>query len=264
MSIKHHPFTEYWPLMSGENFEKFKSDIAANGQRLPILTYQNQILDGRNRERACEETGIEPRYEDSGARSDEEAITLVVSLNEHRRHLSEDERLFAAARLAQLVHSHGGDRKTIKFSKENLIPEKVISLEKAARLMDVSHGSATRARTVLRHGTKEDIEDVIKGRISLTRKETEVRDRVRVPHQHNKKSQPTMIMIPQRDVIDKLRPLIKRVKEQSDRHAATVSFMALRIIAHELKQLADSWMKNGPESGTLSEPVPLNRVQKER
>ena len=62
--MRYHPFTEVWPLMRGEEFEKLKVDIAANGLRLPILTYQGQIIDGRNRERACEDIGVAPRYED--------------------------------------------------------------------------------------------------------------------------------------------------------------------------------------------------------
>ena len=263
--MKHHPFTEYWPLLSGENFEKFKADIAANGLRMPILTYQDQVLDGRNRERACEETGVPARYEESGAKSDEEAISLVVSLNEHRRHLSDEQRLFAAARLAQLENgSNQYQPKIMGLSKERPTSKTVITLEKAAKLMDVSFGSATRARTVLRHGTKEDEQEVLSGKVSLTKKEEQVRGRNsvirRLPTSQNNKKITTTI--PYEDVITKLRPLIKRVKEQSKRHAATVSFVELSRIAFELDELADAWMKNGPEPGTHSEPIPLNRVRK--
>ena len=271
--MQHHPFTEYWPLLSGENFEKFKADISANGLRMPILTYQDQVLDGRNRERACEETGVPARYEDCSAKSDEEALMLVVSLNEHRRHLSDDERLFAAARLAQLVHSHGGDRKTIKFSKENLIPEKVVTLDKAAKLMEVSLGSATRARTILKHGTKEDEQDVLSGKVSLTKKDEEIRKRVRLPKsgvqrrdkngvpvwgKHNrpviipskktlaerKKPQP-MLTIPLRDVTERLGPIIKTLKQQSRCSMATVSFSTLTVLTGQLEHLVEEWTGGG-------------------
>ena len=114
--VQHHPFTEYWPLLSGENFAKFKADISANGLRMPILIYQDQILDGRNRERACEETGVPARYEDCGAKSDEEALMLVVSLNEHRRHLSEDERSVRCCAVSQM--QHGGDRSNDQASRK--------------------------------------------------------------------------------------------------------------------------------------------------
>jgi hypothetical protein len=72
------------------------------------------------------------------------------------------------------------------------------------------------------------------------------------------------ITIPYKDVIDKFRPLIKRVKEQSKRHAATVSFVELSVIAFELGKLADAWTENGTETGTHSAPVPFNSVHKER
>jgi hypothetical protein len=69
------------------------------------------------------------------------------------------------------------------------------------------------------------------------------------------KPQQTMITIPQSDVIEKLYPLIKRVKEQSKRHPGTVSLTELGFIAHELKQLADAWVKDGSESAARSDPV---------
>ena len=272
--MQHHPFTEYWPLLSGENFAKFKADISANGLRMPILIYQDQILDGRNRERACEETGVPARYEDCSAKSDEEALMLVVSLNEHRRHLSDDERLFAAARLANLPR--GGDR-TSKLSKESLLSSKVITLEKAAKLMDVTFGSATRARTILKHGTKEDEQDVLSGKVSLTKKEDQVRKRVGVVPRppksdaqrrtkdgvpvwgkhhrpviipskttlaERKKPQP-MLTIPLRDVTERLGPIIKTLKQQSKCSMATVSFSTLTVLTGQLEHLVEEWTSGG-------------------
>lgn len=246
MPMKHHPFTEYWPLLSGENFERFKADIAAQGQKLPILTYRDQILDGRNRERACEEIGVAPRYEDSGARSDEEAIGLVVSLNEHRRHLSEDERLFAAARLAQLENGTNQYRpKIMGPSKEGPSLKTVITLEKAAKLMEVSHGSATRAKAILRYGTKEDEEDVVKGRVSITRKEEEVRGRL------SKHASPQASLEPEKMVsihilIEELVPLFERVKIESRKYCALISTTELGLIASRGQRLIDAWASNDP------------------
>ena len=58
-----HPFSEIWPLLEGEAFDDLATDIAANGLLVPIMLYQDKILDGRNRDRACVEAGVEPRYE---------------------------------------------------------------------------------------------------------------------------------------------------------------------------------------------------------
>ena len=49
--------------MQGREFEELKKDIAANGQREPIWVYYDQILDGRNRYRACQELNISPKME---------------------------------------------------------------------------------------------------------------------------------------------------------------------------------------------------------
>jgi len=80
--MKHHPYTEIWPLMSGDDFEKFKADIKANGLRMDVITYKGMVLDGRNRERACEAVGVTVRYADAGVGTDADALALVVSLNE--------------------------------------------------------------------------------------------------------------------------------------------------------------------------------------
>ena len=55
--MKHHKFSEIWQPMTCKAFERFKADILANGLIDPILTYEDKILDGRNRQRACDETG---------------------------------------------------------------------------------------------------------------------------------------------------------------------------------------------------------------
>jgi hypothetical protein len=79
-------------------------DIKTNGGRQTILLYQNQILDGRNCDRACIKAEIEPRYEQARVTNSDEALDLVVSLNDHRRHMTVTQRGFAAARLANLKH----------------------------------------------------------------------------------------------------------------------------------------------------------------
>ena len=100
--MKHHPFTEIWPLLTGKAFEQLKTDIRANGLKMPVLVYQGQILDGRNRQRACEETGVEIQYEAADVKDDDDALSLVVSLNQYRRHLSKAKLAFAAEKLATL------------------------------------------------------------------------------------------------------------------------------------------------------------------
>lgn len=85
--MNHHPLAEKYPPMGGEEFAAFKADIAANGCREPVRLYEGMILDGRHRDRACRELGVEPPTEEF-AGTPAEAAAAVDSWNLHRRHLT--------------------------------------------------------------------------------------------------------------------------------------------------------------------------------
>ena len=60
-SVVFHPFADIFPLLEGEEFDRFVEDIRQNGQRETIVkTPDNRVLDGRNRYRACLAAGVEP------------------------------------------------------------------------------------------------------------------------------------------------------------------------------------------------------------
>ncbi len=57
-----HPVANLFPLLDGNDFRELKRDIREQGLCGPIWTYKGQIIDGRNRSRACADLGIEPTY----------------------------------------------------------------------------------------------------------------------------------------------------------------------------------------------------------
>lgn len=84
----HHPAADKYPMMDGEAYKAFKEDIRVNGQRLSIYVQNGEIVDGRNRQKACQELGIPAIYEEIEG----DPYDLAESLNLHRRHLTKDQR----------------------------------------------------------------------------------------------------------------------------------------------------------------------------
>jgi ParB-like chromosome segregation protein Spo0J len=91
--LPYHPIAEAFnlPLIEGAEFDAFVEDIRANKQCEAITVYQNKVLDGRNRYRACTKLGVEPRLtqflgDDNAARA------FVISKNVRRRHLTAEQR----------------------------------------------------------------------------------------------------------------------------------------------------------------------------
>jgi len=60
-----HPLADLLPLIGGVEFDRLVDDIAKHGLLNPITLYQDQILEGRNRVRACRAAGVEPRMSSS-------------------------------------------------------------------------------------------------------------------------------------------------------------------------------------------------------
>lgn len=106
--MQPHPAANLFPLITGEDFEALKADIRANGQLEPIWTYQGQILDGRNRYRACVDLGLEPLTREwSGEGS---LVQFVLSLNLHRRHLSSSQRAVVALEVLPMLEEEAKAR----------------------------------------------------------------------------------------------------------------------------------------------------------
>jgi len=150
-----HPVASLFPPMSEAELAALKADIAAQGLREPIVLVRGQVIDGRHRLRACAELGIEPVVREVDS---DEPLALALSLNLHRRHLSEGQRAMIAAQLATL-----GPGRPAKTASQD-----AVSQEEAARQLEVSRRSVQRAKTVLEGGSHTLQQAVSEGHLPLT------------------------------------------------------------------------------------------------
>ncbi|MEM3424150.1 MAG: DNA methyltransferase [Nitrososphaeria archaeon] len=98
--LEIHDLCNILPEMTKEEFDELKEDIEKNGLLNPIVLFENKVLDGRHRYRACLELGIEPRFiQFEGDRLD--ALSFVISENIKRRHLTPSQKAFAGVEIRE-------------------------------------------------------------------------------------------------------------------------------------------------------------------
>jgi N6-adenosine-specific RNA methylase IME4/ParB-like chromosome segregation protein Spo0J len=155
MTRRFHPYAEIFPLLEGEEFAQLVADIKAHGLHEPIVLYQDQILDGRNRYRACIAAGIECG---SIPYTGDDPLGYVISLNLKRRHLSESQRAMVAAKLATMAQG----------ARTDLSPIGEKSQAEAAQLLNVGKRSVERAKEVHELGAPELQAAVERGQVSVS------------------------------------------------------------------------------------------------
>jgi hypothetical protein len=142
-TLQPHPFADIFPPPDEQSvgFRALLEDIKANGVQQPIYMYEDKVIDGNNRVRACQLLKLELSCHQVHKYTGSDPIGFVLSINLHRRHLNESQRAMVAAKLANLglgsnQHSKGQGP----------------SIEGAAKLLSVGHASVERAKAVLAKG----------------------------------------------------------------------------------------------------------------
>jgi site-specific DNA-methyltransferase (adenine-specific) len=112
-----HLVANMFPLMSEEEYRAHLADIRANGLIDPIWTWEGQIVDGRNRYRACLESGVAPRFREWNGEGS--LVLFVVSLNLHRRHLSSGQRAMIALDIEAGLAEEAKERQRLALARGN-------------------------------------------------------------------------------------------------------------------------------------------------
>jgi ParB-like nuclease family protein len=177
--LKFHPLANVFPLMEGAAFDELVADIKAHGLIEPAVLYDEMILDGRNRYRACIKAGIEPKF--TPFRGSDPAA-FVISKNINRRHLTTAQRAAIAADLATMKSGARTDlagnqarsqsradlasNKARPQSETDLSSNELRSQDDAAKALKVSVSSLKRA-TAVKKASPELHEQVKEGKITL-------------------------------------------------------------------------------------------------
>ena len=155
--MEYHEIANIFPLMEGTELTELSADIKKNGLIDPIWLYENKILDGRNRYRACQEVGVEPRFQSYPGN---DPLQQVISLNLHRRHLNESQRAVVAARLANM---QVGDN---QYSGSANMP--TLSQSQAAKMLNVSERMVRTVKAIEREAP-ERLSEINLGKETATK-----------------------------------------------------------------------------------------------
>ena len=167
-----HDIANIFPMMSSNEFESLKEDITANGLREPIYLYQNKIIDGRNRFKACIAAGIKPEFRNYEGTEDG-LMDFVISLNLHRRHLSTSQKACLAVEIMPGLEKRTKENLSKKISAIKKNDKKALSelnslnsSQTASKIFDVSERNIFSAKKLFKES--EDLfNEVRNGNISL-------------------------------------------------------------------------------------------------
>lgn len=164
-----HEYAGIFPLLEGREFTELCNDIKANGQREPIWIYEGKVLDGRNRFRACNAVGVTPR---TAPYTGDDPLAFVLSLNLHRRHLSESQRGMVAAKIANMpAHRPASNPANLPPSLDGMKPDPqpaFTSQASAAEMLNVSERTVRAAVKVRDEAAPELVHAVESGKVSVS------------------------------------------------------------------------------------------------
>jgi hypothetical protein len=162
--LKIHPAAELFPMMSQSDVFKLTEDIRQHGLKNRLTAIGTslsdcELIDGRNRLVALDAIGEHwsDHIELVAPGNVPDPIAYVVSLNLHRRHLTDSQRSMIAAQIANMKKGDNQHTATAACSQT-----------KAAKMMRVSVDSVQRAKKVVDQAVPELVEAVKQARVTVS------------------------------------------------------------------------------------------------
>ena len=167
--MNFHTAANLFPLMNDAEYAALVEDIRQHGQREPIWLHEGQILDGRNRYRACVQLGVEPRFETWDGTG--LLVAFVVSLNLHRRHLTSSQLAVVALEVERELAKEAKERQRggqggVLLSQKIEQAKEGKAAEQAAQLLNTNRQYVSDAKKIERNAP-ELLEDMRSGLLSV-------------------------------------------------------------------------------------------------
>jgi ParB-like chromosome segregation protein Spo0J len=253
-----HSMANLFPLMEDEEFNALVDDIRQHGQHEPIWTYEGQIVDGRNRYRACLELGIEPTTQEwCGASS---VMEFALSQNLHRRHLTSSQRAVIALQVEKHLASEAKKRQGTRTDISQKIDESYGRAdEQVAALVGTNRQYVSDARRV-RQTAPDLLPDVRDGKITIP----DAKELAHFPEEFRKKAlEEIHAGSPVKDVLKTANANAKeRRKKRKEESLKSLGSLRREILGEELAsemvdfERAQEWEKALARSFVLTRDAP--------
>jgi len=168
--MQSHPAADIFPMMDGSDFDELVDDIRQHGQQQPIIAWRGQVLDGRNRLKACRAVGVSPTIAHRDFGSDDAAIRFVISANLKRRHMTPSARAMAAARAMEMFEAAARERQGTRTDLVAKLPQGGLrkARDDAASAFKASPRNVQDAKKVIAKGVPELSAAADKGRVAVS------------------------------------------------------------------------------------------------
>ena len=172
--MKKHRLNIY-PEMKEEAFLSLRSDIEKNGYdfKFPIWIYEDEIIDGWNRYKACNELGITPTYE-KFIGDELQAITFILRTN-NRRDLTNYQRAVLSLEFEDFFRNIAQDNLKVYGGNQyenGGLPmlakvQKVDTRKELAKIAKVSHGTIDKVKKIQEKAPEEVKAKLATGEVSI-------------------------------------------------------------------------------------------------
>ena len=168
MNYQRHFLSACWPEISGEDFEYLKDSISTSGLRDSIVLLDGEILDGWNRYRACQATGMEPHFVPYGG----DDPSQYVRDKHTRRSLTLTQRLACIGLMATWAPSSRPNKGA---------PGAPLLKKDLAKQAGSSERTAQQVMSVIKSGDAETIKEMIDGTLSAKAADAKVKGHAEKP-----------------------------------------------------------------------------------